>query len=66
MWDHEYAGGIITRTIGAYEAAQQFDKAETWRRKWLAFVKEKTGPESSVYAGELAALGLNLQFPFTV
>ena len=44
----------------AYEQAKQYDKAESWRRKWLAVVKQRAGANSPAYAGELAALGLNL------
>jgi len=59
-FQHEQARGIIANTIGAYEAAQQWDKAESWRRKWLAFVKEQAGASSPAYGGELAVLGFNL------
>ena len=57
---HRFADVIIPNTIAAYEAAGQFDKAEAWRRKWLAFKKQKDGVASAAYAGELAALGVNL------
>ena len=57
---HLDAAQIIPSTINAYEAAERFDKAEAWRRKWLAVVKQKTGAESPDYAGELDGLGLNL------
>ena len=57
---HEYAERIIRNTIRAYEAAGQFDKADTWRRKWLAVVKQKAGAESIDYANELAVDGLSL------
>ncbi len=56
----EYAKPIISNTSAAYETAQQFDKAEAWRRKWLAVVKAEAGVASPAYAGELAALGLLL------
>jgi serine/threonine protein kinase len=59
-FQHEYAGPMIANTIDAYEAAAQLDRAEFWRRKWLAHVKDTAGPQSLPYAGELAALGLNL------
>ena len=59
-FQHEYAKSIISSTIAAYETAQQFDKAESWRRKWLAVVKAEAGVASPAYAGELAALGLLL------
>jgi tetratricopeptide (TPR) repeat protein len=57
---HEHAGGIIGTTVVAYEAAGQVARAEAWRRKWLAHVKDTAGADSLPYAGELAALGLNL------
>ncbi|MCL6503968.1 MAG: serine/threonine-protein kinase, partial [Pirellulales bacterium] len=57
---HEHAGGILGNTINAYEAARQFERAEAWRRKWAAHVKETAGADSLPYAGELAALGLKL------
>ncbi len=50
----------MSQTFLTYEAAQQFEKAEEWRRKWLAHVKASAGVESPAYAGELAALGLLL------
>jgi eukaryotic-like serine/threonine-protein kinase len=59
-FEHEFAGRIVPRTIAAYETANQLEKAETWRRKWTAVVKRKTGADSPAYAMELAALGLNL------
>jgi serine/threonine protein kinase len=59
-FQHQYAGPIITNTIAAYEQAGQVDKAEVWRRQWLAVVKQEAGADSPAYAGELAALGLNL------
>ncbi len=59
-YQHEYAVGIIRETIGAYEAARQFDKAEAWRRKWLAVVRQNVGAGSTAYAVELATLGLDL------
>jgi tetratricopeptide (TPR) repeat protein len=59
-FQHEYAGGIMARTIAAYEQAEHFDQAETWRRKWLAVVKQRAGAHSPAYASELAGLGANL------
>jgi serine/threonine protein kinase len=51
---------VISSTIRAYEGAAQHDKAEAWRRKWLAVVKERSGADSLPYASELASLGSNL------
>ena len=59
-FQHLNAGRIIASTTSAYEAANQLDKAEAWRRKWLAVVKDRAGADSTAHAGELAALGLNL------
>jgi non-specific serine/threonine protein kinase/serine/threonine-protein kinase len=53
-------GGIVGNLIACQEQLKQFEEAETWRRKWLAVVKERSGADSLAYAGELAALGLNL------
>ena len=59
-FQHEYSVRIIPNTFRAYEQAQQFDKADEWRRKWLNFAKQQVGPESPAYAGELAMFGLSL------
>ena len=56
----ENAAQILSHTIAAYEAAEQFGKAENWRRKWMAVVKQKAGVGSPAYAGEPALLSLNL------
>jgi serine/threonine protein kinase len=59
-FQHEHAGGIVANLIRCQEQLKQYDQAETWRRKWLAVVKERSGADSLPYAGQLAALGLNL------
>jgi serine/threonine protein kinase len=59
-FQHERAGPIIGNLIGYNERLEQYNDAEIWRRKWLAVVKERAGAESSAYAVELVALGLNL------
>lgn len=56
----EVAGDIVRNLIDCHQRLKQFDKAESWRRKWLAVMKERTGAESPAYASELAALALNL------
>ena len=56
----QHAGCFISKAIVAFTAAGQLEKAETWRRKWMAFVRQHEGGESAAYACELAALGLNL------
>jgi hypothetical protein len=59
-FQHRHPGEIIANTIAAYEAAKAWDRAETWRRAWMAHVKEKAGAESAAYASVLAGLGANL------
>jgi tetratricopeptide (TPR) repeat protein len=59
-FQHEYAAPIVGNLSGCLERLQHFDQAEAWRRKCLAVVKERSGADSLPYAGELAALGLNL------
>ena len=54
------AARCLAVILPGYEQAKEFAKAETWRRKWLAVVKEKSGPDSPSYAAELAGLGNNL------
>jgi tetratricopeptide (TPR) repeat protein len=60
QFHHEYAGPIVNNLIGCHEQLGQFEQAESWRRKWLAVVKDRAGADSPAYAGALAALGLNL------
>jgi DNA-binding SARP family transcriptional activator len=59
-FQHEHTWLIVTNTITAYEEARQYKQAEAWQRRWLAVVKDKAGPQSPAYAGELAGLGLLL------
>ncbi len=59
-FQHQDAGEIVTDLIDCHERLRQFGRAEAWRRKWLAVVKERSGADSLPYAGELAALGMNL------
>ncbi len=58
--DHPATLKAHDNVAGAYEAAQQFGKAEACRRKWLPLLKRKSSDEPSVYANELASLGLDL------
>lgn len=60
QYQHERAGQIVNNLINCHEQLKQFNEAETWRRKWLAVVKERSGAGSIPYANELAALGSNL------
>jgi DNA-binding SARP family transcriptional activator len=57
---HQYAAGIVGNLIDCHERLKQYEQAEAWRRKWLAVMKEKEGPQSAAYAGQLAALSRNL------
>jgi eukaryotic-like serine/threonine-protein kinase len=57
---HPQAGLIVDALSECYERLNQFDQAETWRRKWLVVVKARSGAKSRYFASELAVLGLNL------
>src|SRR5262249_49984705 len=57
---HPHAGPIVGALIACHEQLKQDDQAEAWRRKWLAVVQERDGPQSAAYADALALLGLNL------
>jgi hypothetical protein len=59
-FQHQHASGIVNHLVACHERLRQFAEAETWRRKWLAVVKERDGAGSLPYASELAALGQNL------
>jgi hypothetical protein len=59
-FQHLHAGTIVINLIDCYEQLKQFDQAEVWQRKWLAVVKERSGPDSASYASELGYLGANL------
>ena len=56
-FQHQFAGRIIANLVGCYYELKQFGQAEAWLRKWLAVVKERSGPDSVEYASELANLG---------
>jgi tetratricopeptide (TPR) repeat protein len=57
---HKDAGRIVGRLCDCHERLNQFDKAEVWRRKWVAALKKETKAESGSYAEEMAMLGYNL------
>ena len=38
----------------------RFAEAEVWRRKWLAAIEERDGPDSAARAGAMLELGANL------
>jgi hypothetical protein len=54
------AGRALTNLCNCLERLKQFPEAESWRRKWLAVVKEHSGADSVSYADELAVLASNL------
>jgi serine/threonine protein kinase/tetratricopeptide (TPR) repeat protein len=56
-FQHEYAGRLVKVLINFLLQRQQFDDAETWRRKWIAVVKDRSGADSIAYAVELSELG---------
>jgi eukaryotic-like serine/threonine-protein kinase len=51
---HVDAGAIIGNLCDCLDQRQQFDRADAWRRKWLAAVKKRDGPDSAASAVELA------------
>jgi serine/threonine protein kinase/tetratricopeptide (TPR) repeat protein len=57
---HVGAGQIIWDLCDYLERSQQFEQAGMWRRKWLAALKKRDGPDSSTYAAALAKLGGDL------
>jgi tetratricopeptide (TPR) repeat protein len=57
---HEMAKDIVNRLIDCHEQLKKFDRAESWRRKWVAVEKERHGGDSPRYAVALVALGRNL------
>jgi non-specific serine/threonine protein kinase/serine/threonine-protein kinase len=56
-FQHENAARMIQNTVNALLEVGKADKAEGWRRKWMAVVKERTGADSLLYGKELVALG---------
>lgn len=59
-FQNDRAGAVIADLVGWHEEGKQFGPAETWRRKWLAVVQERSGVDSATYASELTELGSNL------
>jgi tetratricopeptide (TPR) repeat protein len=57
---HAEAGTIVESLCRCLERSGQVDRADGWRRKWLAAAKRKHGPDSAEYADELAEQGENL------
>jgi serine/threonine protein kinase/tetratricopeptide (TPR) repeat protein len=52
---------IVGFLCTCYEQLERFADAESWRRKWLAVVKQRSGTGSPAYAQILTALGSNLR-----
>jgi serine/threonine protein kinase/tetratricopeptide (TPR) repeat protein len=57
---HEFAGTIVTSLSDQFERLGQFERAEAWRLKWVAALRERAGTDSLPYASARAALGRNL------
>jgi hypothetical protein len=57
---HVEAARMIDAVCSCHEGLGQYDRAEVWRRKYLAVVREKDGPGSAQYAQQLGELGANL------
>jgi serine/threonine protein kinase/tetratricopeptide (TPR) repeat protein len=57
---HQHAAPIVNNFAGCLERMREFDKAETWRRKMVAAVREESGADSVAYAAQLALLASNL------
>ena len=57
---HAEAGGIVGSLCDWLEERKQFDRADGWRKKWLAAAKKSYGPDSIVYAGNLTEQGANM------
>jgi len=57
---HEQAPLFMYSIFSNLEAGKRLDRAEFWRRKWVAHLKEKLGPAAEPVAQESELLGLNL------
>ena len=57
--DFTHAEGdmIISSLCDSLEKKGRFDEADVWRRKWLAAVRKRDGPDSAAYTEELATQG---------
>jgi tetratricopeptide (TPR) repeat protein/tRNA A-37 threonylcarbamoyl transferase component Bud32 len=54
------AGWVVGNLIACHERLKQYEPAEAWRRKWLAVIQKRAGPESVASGEALAGLGWNL------
>jgi tetratricopeptide (TPR) repeat protein len=60
QFQYMHAGRLVGNLADCYERLKQFDRAETWRRKWLAVVREHAGTSSIAFAAELDSVSQNL------
>lgn len=56
----QHSDRIVTNLINCLELLKHYDRAEQWRRKWLAMLKELGEGDSMEYARRLSLLGANL------
>ena len=47
QFQYQHAGRLMCKAIAAFTAANQLDKAECWRRKWLEYVRQHDGTASA-------------------
>jgi non-specific serine/threonine protein kinase/serine/threonine-protein kinase len=59
-FQRESADRVVSNLIFCCELTRHFDEAERWRRKWMAVVRQRFGPDSTPYADELAMLSRDL------
>jgi hypothetical protein len=57
---HRQAAMIVQGLCACHESLKQFDRAEAWRRKWLAAVTATDGPGTLPFAAAQGGLGANL------
>jgi serine/threonine protein kinase/tetratricopeptide (TPR) repeat protein len=57
---HPDARSIIYNLSFCHEEMNQYAEAEAWKKKWVAFVRNKGEIETVDFASDLASLGLNL------
>jgi eukaryotic-like serine/threonine-protein kinase len=55
QFQHRCARRLMSKVIAAFTAANELDKAESWRRKWMAFVRQQEGDASPAKAESATA-----------
>lgn len=50
QFQHRCAPRLMSKAIAAFTAAKELDKAESWRRKWMAFVRQQAEAASPAKA----------------